>query len=148
MNRTPEELMRPEYSEVALRRVTGTGRLVAKVPTDFGDLNVAAQAAESSDAQMRSNSLSDVMVMMVDDDPMMTDVIQTYLEEAGYRRFVSVNDPLQALEAGEIQAEHYENFLKLRKESEFYELSYAERRNRDKDFGRLIKSVKKDLGLD
>jgi diguanylate cyclase (GGDEF)-like protein len=98
MNRTPEELMRPEHSDVALRRVTGTGGLVAKVPTDFGDLNVAARAAESSDAQMRSNSLSDVMVMMVDDDPMMTDVIQTYLEEAGYRRFVSLNDPLLALD--------------------------------------------------
>jgi diguanylate cyclase len=40
-----------------------------------------------------------VTVMMVDDEPMMTDVIQTYLEEAGYSRFVSVNDPLLAIEA-------------------------------------------------
>jgi diguanylate cyclase len=46
----------------------------------------------------RSPSLRDVTVMMVDDEPMMTDVIQTYLEEAGYSRFVSVNDPLLALE--------------------------------------------------
>jgi ribosome biogenesis GTPase len=49
---------------------------------------------------------------------------------------------LQALESGEIEAEHYENFLKLRKESEFYELTYAERRKKDKDFGRFIKSAK------
>ena len=48
---------------------------------------------------MRSQGLHDVTVMMVDDEPMMTDVIQAYLEEAGYRRFVAVNDPLRALEA-------------------------------------------------
>ena len=55
---------------------------------------------------------------------------------------------LQALESGEIQAAHYENFLRLRKESEFYELSWAERRKKDKDFGRFIKSARKDLGDD
>jgi diguanylate cyclase len=43
--------------------------------------------------------LHDVTVMMVDDEPLMTDVIQTYLEDAGYRRFVSINDPAQAVEA-------------------------------------------------
>jgi len=48
---------------------------------------------------MRTPGLHDVTVMMVDDEPMMTDVIQTYLEEAGYSRFVSVNDPLHAIEA-------------------------------------------------
>ncbi len=47
---------------------------------------------------MRRPGLRDVTVMMVDDEPMMTDVIQTYLEEAGYSRFVSVNDPLLALD--------------------------------------------------
>ena len=55
---------------------------------------------------------------------------------------------LQALELGEIDAEHYENFLKLRRESEYYQLSYAEKRKKDKDFGRFIKSVKKDLEED
>ena len=42
--------------------------------------------------------VSDAMVMMVDDEPMMTDVIQAYLEEAGYPRFLGSNDPTQALE--------------------------------------------------
>jgi diguanylate cyclase len=46
-----------------------------------------------------ASGLHDVTVMMVDDEPMMTDVIQTYLEDAGYGRFVAVNDPLLALEA-------------------------------------------------
>jgi diguanylate cyclase (GGDEF)-like protein len=40
----------------------------------------------------------DASVMMVDDEPMMTDVIQAYLEEAGYSRFVSTNDPVGALD--------------------------------------------------
>jgi ribosome biogenesis GTPase / thiamine phosphate phosphatase len=52
---------------------------------------------------------------------------------------------LQSLESGEIGAERYESFLKLRKQSEFSRLSYAERRKKDKDFGRLVKSVKQDL---
>lgn len=51
----------------------------------------------------------------------------------------------EALECGRISADHYENFVKLRRESEFYQQSYAEKRKKDKDFGRFIKSVKKDL---
>jgi len=52
---------------------------------------------------------------------------------------------LKALKTGGIDAEHYENFLKLRKESEHHQMSYAEKRRGDKDFGRFKKSVKKDL---
>jgi diguanylate cyclase len=44
-------------------------------------------------------SLSHVTVLMVDDEPLMTDLVQVYLEEAGYRHFVAVNDAHQALEA-------------------------------------------------
>ena len=42
-------------------------------------------------------ALSAVTVLMIDDEPMMTDVTQTYLEEAGYRHFVAVNDPREAM---------------------------------------------------
>jgi len=52
---------------------------------------------------------------------------------------------LKAVGAGEIDAKHYENFLKLRKESEFNEMSYADKRQKDKNFGKFIKSAKKDL---
>jgi diguanylate cyclase len=51
----------------------------------------------TSTAALRS-AVSDVTVMMVDDEQMMTDVTQTYLEEAGYQSFIGVNDPLQALD--------------------------------------------------
>ena len=52
---------------------------------------------------------------------------------------------IAAAHAGEIGPESLENFHKLRKESRFNEMSYAERRKKDRDFGRYIKSVKNDL---
>ncbi len=55
---------------------------------------------------------------------------------------------LQSLQLGDIDAEHYRSFLKLRTESEYSELSYAAKRTKDKAFGRFIKSVKKDRGED
>jgi ribosome biogenesis GTPase len=53
---------------------------------------------------------------------------------------------LNALARGEIDAEHYDNFIKLRRESEHYLLSYAEKRKKSREFGRFIKSAKKQLG--
>lgn len=51
----------------------------------------------------------------------------------------------EAVESGAIGQEHYDSYIKLREESEFYRLSYAEKRKKDRDFGRFIKSAKKDL---
>ncbi|MDF2445086.1 MAG: GTPase EngC [Moraxellaceae bacterium] len=55
---------------------------------------------------------------------------------------------LDALARGEIDAAHHGNFLKLRKESEHYQMSYAEKRRKEKEFGRFIKRVKKDQEQD
>lgn len=55
---------------------------------------------------------------------------------------------LAAVQSGAISQEHLESFLKLRKESEFNDMSYAERRKKDRSFGRYIKSAKKGLGDD
>jgi ribosome biogenesis GTPase len=52
---------------------------------------------------------------------------------------------LEAVHTGEISQEHVENYLKLREESEFYQMSYAEKRKKERDFGRYIKSAKKGL---
>jgi len=52
---------------------------------------------------------------------------------------------LLAVENGILSEDRYQSYLKLRKETEFHNLSYAEKRNKDKSFGRFIKSVKKDL---
>lgn len=52
---------------------------------------------------------------------------------------------LEALKAGALDHAHYENFLKLRSESAYSQMSYAEKRRKDKEFGRFIKSARKDL---
>ncbi len=50
---------------------------------------------------------------------------------------------LQALEQGEIDTDAYENYLKLEREKEHFELTVAEKRKKDKDFGKLIKRHKR-----
>lgn len=52
---------------------------------------------------------------------------------------------IAAVHAGEIGRETLDSYLKLRAESEFNEMSHVERRKKDRDFGRFIKSAKKDL---
>ncbi|MDH5300458.1 MAG: ribosome small subunit-dependent GTPase A [Gammaproteobacteria bacterium] len=52
---------------------------------------------------------------------------------------------LAAVRAGEISQESLDSFLKLKEESAFNDMSYAEKRKKDRDFGRYIKSAKKDL---
>jgi ribosome biogenesis GTPase len=51
------------------------------------------------------------------------------------------------VESGAIKREHLDNYLKLTEESEFHQMSYAEKRKKDRDFGKFVKSVKKDLKL-
>jgi len=51
----------------------------------------------------------------------------------------------EAVDSGEIGRAHFESYLKLRQESEFNQMTHVERRKKDRDFGRFIKSVKKDL---
>jgi len=40
----------------------------------------------------------DALVMMVDDEELVIDLIQAYLDSAGYKRFISTTDPRNALE--------------------------------------------------
>ncbi|MBT5031898.1 MAG: ribosome small subunit-dependent GTPase A [Proteobacteria bacterium] len=48
---------------------------------------------------------------------------------------------LSAIADGELSAQRYKNYIKMKKESAFNEMSYADKRKKDKDFGKLIKSV-------
>lgn len=41
--------------------------------------------------------LSGSLVMMVDDEPLMLEIVQSFLEEAGYRSFVTTSQPTQAM---------------------------------------------------
>ncbi len=50
---------------------------------------------------------------------------------------------LAAIEDGDIDEGHYGNWMKMRREAAHYERSYVERRKRDKEFGKMVKSVMK-----
>jgi len=52
---------------------------------------------------------------------------------------------LEALQSGEISEERYENFLKLYKESKYNEMSYVEKRQKDKKWGKFFNSTMKDV---
>jgi len=52
---------------------------------------------------------------------------------------------LTAIAQGELSEERYSNYMKLRKESEHYEMSYLEKRKKDRAFGRFVKTVKKNM---
>jgi ribosome biogenesis GTPase len=50
-----------------------------------------------------------------------------------------------AVQEGSIPEERYRNYIKMRKEAAHYERSYMERRRRDRQFGKFIKSAKKQI---
>jgi len=48
-----------------------------------------------------------------------------------------------AVENGELSEDRYSSFIKLKKESEYYEMSYRDKRKKERAFGRFIKAAKK-----
>jgi ribosome biogenesis GTPase len=51
---------------------------------------------------------------------------------------------LSALEEGTISRERFENFIKMSKESAYHNMSYLEKRQKDKQFGKMVKTIMKD----
>lgn len=50
----------------------------------------------------------------------------------------------QAIEKGELDAAHYRSYLKLKAESDFNEMSYMDKRKKDRAFGKMVRTVMKD----
>lgn len=50
---------------------------------------------------------------------------------------------IAAVESGEIDGLSYENYLKMKREKEHFESTVAEKRKKDKDFGKMVKNYKK-----
>lgn len=48
---------------------------------------------------------------------------------------------LMAINNGKLQQKHYQNYLKLKKESECNEMSYTDKRKKDKSFGKVVRSA-------
>ena len=52
---------------------------------------------------------------------------------------------LEAVGRGEISEERYNNYIKIYKESQYNEMSYVEKRKKDKKFGKFFHSTMKDV---
>jgi ribosome biogenesis GTPase len=52
---------------------------------------------------------------------------------------------LAAIESGELERDRHDSYIKLKRESEHHEMSYAQKRKKDRDFGKFIKTAKKRL---
>ena len=52
---------------------------------------------------------------------------------------------LKAFEKGELDTSSYENYLKMEKEKKHFRSTVAERRKKDKEFGKMVKNYKKDM---
>lgn len=50
---------------------------------------------------------------------------------------------LKAVENGEIDEQFYQNYLKMEREKEHFEMTVAEKRKKDKSFGKMVKKFKK-----
>jgi ribosome biogenesis GTPase len=76
------------------------------------------------------------------------DIIFRLSGECKYKNCTHIHESgcavLEAVEGGEIDRESYENYLKLEREKVYFESSVADKRKKDKDFGKMIKNFKKD----
>ncbi len=70
-------------------------------------------------------------------------------EDCRYADCTHLHEPgcavLAAVESGALDRTRYANYLKLRKESEYNDLSQLDKRRKDKAFGKYLKHVKKHL---
>ena len=75
--------------------------------------------------------------------------IQLLAQACRFRDCTHTNEPgcavLKALRDGKITPEHLENFNKLSTELHFNQMSHAEKRKKDKAFGKFIKNAKKHI---
>ncbi len=76
-----------------------------------------------------------------------SDILE-FSEQCHFADCGHTNEPrcaiIAAIKNGELDSEHYQSYLKLKKESDFNELSSAKKRKKDKDLSRLIKTAKKN----
>ena len=75
--------------------------------------------------------------------------ILTFTGNCRFADCTHVNEPgcavLEAVKRGEVEVGHYQNYIKIRKESAYYEMSYLQKRQKEKKFGKMIKTMKKEI---
>lgn len=76
--------------------------------------------------------------------------IQAYSRQCRFATCTHTSEPGCAIQSaiaqGELDPAHFQNYLKLKKESEFHDMSQLEKRKKDRAFGKLVRSVTKAKG--
>jgi ribosome biogenesis GTPase len=76
--------------------------------------------------------------------------IQAYSPNCRFANCTHSSEPGCAIQSavaqGELDPAHLQNYLKLKKESEFHQMSHLEKRNKDRAFGKFVRSVTKAKG--
>ncbi|MFO7888782.1 MAG: ribosome small subunit-dependent GTPase A [bacterium] len=69
-------------------------------------------------------------------------------QQCHFNNCTHTNEPgcsvLKAVEKGEISEKHYQNYIKIQKESEYYSMSYVDKRQKNKKTGKLYKQIMKE----
>ncbi len=77
------------------------------------------------------------------------DLIFSYSQNCKYKDCTHTNEKgcavIEAVERGEIDGASYENYLKMEREKAYFESSVAEKRKKEKIFGKMMKNYKKDI---
>lgn len=77
------------------------------------------------------------------------DLIIRYSQNCKFKDCTHTNEigcsVIEAVEKGEINRASYENYMKMEREKAYFESSVVERRKKDKGFGKMLKSYKKDM---
>ena len=76
--------------------------------------------------------------------------IQAYSLNCRFANCTHTSEPGCAIQSaiaqGELDPAHLQNYRKLKKESEFHEMSHLEKRKKDRNFGKLVRTVIKAKG--
>lgn len=77
--------------------------------------------------------------------------IQAYSLNCRFANCTHTNEPDCAIQSaiaqGELDSAHFQNYQKLKKESEFHDMSHREKRKKDRVFGKFVRSVIKAKGI-
>lgn len=77
------------------------------------------------------------------------DIIARYSHQCKYKDCSHIHEAgcavLEAVEKGEIDRASYANYLKMRKEKAHFESTVAEKRKKEKEFGKIIKNYKQTM---
>ena len=60
--------------------------------------NFANQSDESDDSNQFESKITEAKIMLVDDEPINTDVLRTYLEGEGYSNFITTSESVEAID--------------------------------------------------